>query len=287
MDGLPGILTRISKKFISWLPPAMDNLFSLAPTTSFFLSDSICLKFLLSPESALSHSPLEYWKRCWSLFKKEMTIDNLTVDFQSLLLTLVSYEAQRFLTAKITSSISGPRQLYTCHGLEYVDQTTGKVHVYYPRQKRVDVVPDASYLATKIGSYLLVKAAFYPLTTAIVRLASRSVTFKDLPKLFTSTQNIRSLYSGFGYSMLWSACYASLSGMEDLLNFYHYTKSTEEASTTRSRSIFLGAYSVLGVVGLAVVPLRLRGLFAQAEVPFTLSPVRYITGMGLGSFSRN
>ena len=73
--------------------------------------------------------------------------------------------------------------------------------------------------------------------------------------------------------------------MENLLNFYHYIKSTEEASTTRSRSIFLGAYSVLGVFGFAVVPLYFRCLLA--EVPFALSPVRSIAGMGLGSFSRN
>ena len=92
---------------------AMLTSYPLFPSLSFFPWDIVQAKFLLSPESRLPLGAVDYLKALYNQIKGEFTWDNITSDFKTFLLLLVSSQCQQFIYGKLLHTISPPRKVYS------------------------------------------------------------------------------------------------------------------------------------------------------------------------------
>jgi len=256
-------------------PMSLPNPLPLFPSLGFFPTDLVGLKFLLSPSSQLSLGPLEYLKRLYHIAKNELTWNHLSTDLKTFILVLASSQAQRFVYVKLLDSISPPRKVYS-----------GKTGLGGANTMVAYAVPETEYLLAKFGSYVFVRSLFYPLSTAIVRLADQKVTLTEFFSLFTSTVQLRSLYNGFTYNLIWSAGYAALSCAEDLMIYKYVT--AKEGDSARTPAVVIGGTVALYAAEIALVPLRLRVLFCQAgHLPGSWVPSFWqgITALGMRNFT--
>ena len=148
-------------------------------------------------------------------------------------------------------------------------------------------VPETEHLLAKFGSYMLVRSVFYPVSSAIVRLADQKVSLGQFFSLFTSTAQIKSLYNGFAYHLIWSAGYAALSCAEDILIYKSAT--AEEGDAARSPTVFIGCNLGLWAGYAALMPFRIAVLTRQGGyLTSSLIPTlpQVASGLMMGNFTQ-
>ena len=130
-------------------------------------------------------------------------------------------------------------------------------------------VPTFGLLSSNVVAKTLSHAIFYPLSTIIIKYTTSQLTIKQIPKLFQSQQSFLSLYSGIGYSMLWSVAFQTIYSLREVA-LYHLilSKAPEERASIFSR---LGLGLLFSGMEVAASPLKMKSLFGQADIPYTLT----------------
>uniref|UniRef100_A0A7S4I224 Uncharacterized protein n=1 Tax=Vannella robusta TaxID=1487602 RepID=A0A7S4I224_9EUKA len=223
--------------------------FELFPTTFsplFEFFNIAGLKFFVSPRAGAPFDFRLIIKGFWNCVTSEFTVENLLTDVGCILSSFLIQLAQGSIGGRIIQRIMPQREQY---------------HYSMGNIVLTRDVPTPSVLATKVGTFVAVRAFFYPFKTALVRLMTKQISPRSALQLFTDPASFKSLYNGFQFHLLWSVGYGALSSLEEM---FFYRKVNNLATPT----VALVQYFSLFLLQLPLAPVATKIIFDQANIPF-------------------
>lgn len=126
--------------------------------------------------------------------------------------------------------------------------------------------PNAAVLGTKLGCFLFTKFVFYPIDTLFVKFLTKTISFSDAPKYFTSFTNLKSLFCGVQYHLAYNLLYGLASCAEQVLFFREIS-----GSHFRFPFQFQILYFLLAFSPLAIAPLAIKSTHDQAGIDYSFT----------------
>ena len=124
--------------------------------------------------------------------------------------------------------------------------------------------PQPIVVGTKLGCFLFVKSVFYPIDSLLLKFLTKTISFTDIPRYFTSFNNLKSLYCGFQYQLAYELLFGIASSVEQIL----YCRIVN--STTKFG--FLNCvYSTLALFPVAIAPLTIKANHDQVGIDYSFT----------------